>query len=130
MRRIDRNSNSGTAASRRSHAGAAQILRPKSPTPHISGKHLLIQLADIATGLPTIINAARQVHRGGGGRAQLALAAGTPFGAMGEPKLPGWMMKPVTRDIDALGMDKDRLLFHREIGGVTAFDRAHPRLNP
>jgi len=127
MRRIDRNTNSGTAASRRSHTGAAQILRPKSPAPHISGKHLLIQLADIATGLPTIINAAKQVHAGGGGRAQLALAASTP---MGRIKFPDFMTPPVRPGGYSRRGRLDLLNATRELGGVTAFDKAHPRLGP
>jgi len=141
MRRIDRNTSSGTAASRRSHTGAAQILRPKSPAPHISGKHLLVQLADIATGLPTIINAARQVHRGGGGRTQLALAAGTPLGVMGKPKFPDWMghgmvvgrrEKTGIHSLDrAPGIQATNFIADlAERGGVTAFDKAHPRLSP
>ena len=89
MRKIDRNSNSGTAASRRSHAGAAQILRPRSPAPSISPRHLGQRLLeDIGLGgAAHPLRRAQAIYHGKGGP---MMFPGGP-----KPKLPGFMMEPI-----------------------------------
>jgi len=119
----------------RGHAGAAKILRPRKNPNQIGGKGVLKGVANLVA--PGMIDAIAQLHHhknNTGARMQVAL------GAMGGgPKFPGWM-GPMALSRSQIPANKWHLqdvgppnrlreLFY-DTGGITAFDRAHPRLSP